>query len=262
VIDLHCHILPGIDDGAPTPDDALAMARIAVEAGTKTIVATPHVSWEWPDNDSHVIADKVTELNEAIRGAGLDLEIRPGAEIAMSRAAELDDDELRALSLGGGPWLLIECPFVSSAAGFDLFLSDLQTRGHQIVLAHPERCPAFQREPARLRSFLGQGMLSSITAGSLVGRFGRTVKAFAEDLMSTGLVDSVASDAHDAGPRRAPGITPILEGAGFGAQADWLARAVPLAVLRGTKVPPRPQAEARGSRSVLGLVGERKVTWR
>ncbi len=261
MIDLHCHILPGIDDGASTLEESLTMARLAVAAGTKTIVATPHVSWEWPDNDSRVIADKVTQVNEEILRAGLDLEVRPGAEIAMSRATELDEDELGALRLGGGEWLLIECPFVSSTAGFDGLLDDLLARGHRVVLAHPERCPAFQREPARLEAFLGKGMLASITAGSLVGRFGRTVKAFALDLMSTGMVDNVASDAHDAGPRRGPEIEPILAEAGYAAQADWLSRAVPLAVVNGYAIPPRPQAEARGARSVLGLIGERKTTW-
>jgi protein-tyrosine phosphatase len=247
MIDLHCHILPGIDDGAATLDDTLGMARAAVASGTKTMVATPHVSWEWPDNDSGLIAAKVAEVNAALQAEGLDLEVRPGAEIAMSRASELDEDELRALRLGGGPWLLIECPLVSNAAGFDLALAELQTRGHQIVLAHPERCRAFQRDPEQLRVFLSQGMLSSITAGSLVGRFGRTVKTFSETLMRTGLVDNVASDAHDAG---------------LGAQADWLSRGVPLAVLSGSRLPPRPEPESRGGRAVLGLIGERKVTWR
>ncbi len=262
MIDLHCHILPGIDDGAASLDDTLAMAKAAVAAGTKTMVATPHVSWEWPDNDAARIASKVAEVNEALLAQGLDLEVRPGAEIAMSRAAELDDDELRALRLGGGQWLLIECPFVANAAGFDFALRDLQARGHRIVLAHPERCRAFQHAPDQLRAFLSQGMLSSITAGSLIGRFGRTVKGFADLLMSTGLVDNVSSDAHDAGPRRDPAIAPILDEAGFGGQADWLGRAVPLAVLSGTRLPPRPAAEARGSRAVLGLIGERRVTWR
>ena len=87
-------------------------------------------------------------------------------------------------------------------------------------------------------------------------------QAFSETLMRTGLVDNVASDAHDTGPRRAPGITPVLEEAGFGAQADWLSRGVPPAVLNGSRIPPRPQPESRGGRAVLGLIGERKVTWR
>ncbi len=262
MVDLHCHILPGIDDGASTLDIALRMARVAVAAGTKTIVATPHVSWEWPDNDSVVIAEKIAEVNAAILTAGLDLEIRPGAEIAMSRAVELDDSELTALRLGGGPWLLIECPFLPDASGFDHALDTLQGRGHRIVLAHPERCPAFQRDPHRLERYASRGMLTSITAGSLEGRFGRTVKTFAERLMRSGMVHNVASDAHDAGPRRGPAIESILDDSGFGAQADWLARAVPLAVLSGTGIPPRPAPEALGARSVFGLIGERRTTWR
>jgi protein-tyrosine phosphatase len=245
VIDLHCHVLPGIDDGPATLEDSLALCRAAAASGTRTIVATPHVSWDWPKVDSQVVADGVARVNEAIAAEGLDLEVRPGAEVAMTRAGDLPDEELVALRLGGGPYLLVECPYSPAAAGFDAILHGLAGRGHRILLAHPERCPAFQRDRARLRAFVDADMLTSITAGAFVGRFGRGIKAFARELLDEGLVHDIASDGHGAGPQRPPTIGPELEEAGLGDRADWHARVVPLAILDGTPLPPAPPPPGR-----------------
>lgn len=240
-IDLHCHVLPGIDDGPATIDDALAIARAAVAAGTRTMIATPHVSWEWPDNNARRIAEAVDELNGTLLDEGLDLEVRPGAEIALTRAGDLDDDELSALRLGGGPFVLVECPFAQSAAGFEAPLFSLSARGHRIVLAHPERCAGFGRDPAALERLVDAGMLTSITAGSLVGRFGSEVRRVAWDMLRAGLVHNVASDAHSE-VRRPPGTAAELADAGLEDYAEWLTREVPLAILDGGPMPPAPTA--------------------
>jgi protein-tyrosine phosphatase len=240
VIDLHCHVLPGVDDGPETMADSLELCRAAVAAGTRTIVATPHVSWDWPGVTSRVVAEGTERVNEALRTEGIDLEVRPGAEIAMARAGDLSDEELDALRLGGGPYLLIECPYSPASAGFDGILQSLSERGHRILLAHPERCPAFHREPALLEAFVEAGMLTSLTAGAFVGRFGRDVERFSRRLLEHGLVHDIASDGHGASMRRPPTIGPELEAAGFGERADWHARAVPLAILDGTPLPPAP----------------------
>jgi protein-tyrosine phosphatase len=254
VIDLHCHVLPGVDDGPETLADSLELCRAAVAAGTDTIVATPHVSWDWPGVTSHVIAEGVERVNDALHAEGIDLEVRPGAEIAMTRAGDLSDEELGALRLGGGPYLLIECPYSPASAGFDAILHSVAERGHKIVLAHPERCPAFLRDQPRLQGFVDAGMLTSLTAGAFAGRFGRDVGRFARKLLEDGLVHDIASDGHGAGMRRPPSIGPELEEAGFGESADWHARAVPLAILDGTPLPPAPPPPAprkRGLRDVL-----------
>jgi protein-tyrosine phosphatase len=240
VIDLHCHVLPGVDDGPETLEDSIELCRAAVAAGTRTIVATPHVSWDWPGVTSNVIAEGVERVNDALRAEGIDLEVRPGAEIAMTRASDLSDDELEALRLGGGPYLLIECPCSPASAGFDGLLHAIAQRGHRIVLAHPERCPAFLRDQPLLQGFVDAGMLTSLTAGAFAGRFGREVERFARRLLEDGLVHDIASDGHGAGMRRPPSIGPELEEAGFGDSADWHARAVPLAILDGTPLPPAP----------------------
>lgn len=243
MVDLHCHVLPGIDDGARTPEDAVEMAQAAAAAGTRTIVATPHVSWQYP-NDAATIARLTAELSERLANAGLDLDVRAGAEIALTRTPEMSSEELDDLRLGGGPYLLVECPFTPAASGFDTLLLDLQRHGHRILLAHPERCPAFQRDPAMLYSLVRAGMLTSITAGALVGRFGTSVRDFTRDLARAEMIHNVASDAHDH-IRRPPTIARELEQAGLGPLREWLTGEVPAAILDGGDIPPRPPVTAR-----------------
>jgi protein-tyrosine phosphatase len=238
VIDLHCHVLPGIDDGPETIEGSVALARAAAAAGTHTLVATPHVSWTYP-NDAATIARLVDELRARLAAEQVALEIRPGAEIAITRLVDIDPAQIPRLGLGGGPWLLVEPPFTPVATGVDTIVLDLQQRGHQIVLAHPERCPAFHRDPRMLESLVHAGALTSITAGSLVGRFGGGVRRFALELARAGMIHNVASDAHDLTSRQ-PGIAAELEQAGLGQLTDWLTQAVPAAILDGDNIPPRP----------------------
>jgi protein-tyrosine phosphatase len=239
VIDLHCHVLAGIDDGPETMAGSVALARAAADAGTRTIVATPHVSWRY-GNDSATIAQLVAETNAAFADAGVGVTVLAGAEIAMTRAADLEAEELAALTLGGGPWLLIECPFTSVAIGLDELILELEEAGHGVVLAHPERSPAFQRDPQMLESLVRGGVLTSITAGSLVGRFGGTVRRFALGLVEAELVHNVASDAHDPEQRR-PGMADELREAGLEGMTEWLTEEVPAAIIAGEdSLPPRP----------------------
>jgi protein-tyrosine phosphatase len=115
------------------------------------------------------------------------IEVRSGAEIALISAVDMAPERLGELGLGGGSWLLIESPFTPAAGGIDLILLDIVGRGHRVVLAHPERCAAFHRDRAVLESVVCAGILTSITVGSLVGRFGGEVRRFA-----LGLVHNVA----------------------------------------------------------------------
>jgi len=235
---MHCHVLPGIDDGPETIDGSVALARAAAEAGTHTLVATPHVSWHYP-NDADTIARLVDELRARLIAEQVALEIRPGAEIAITRLVDIDPAELPRLGLGGGPWLLVEPPFTPVADNLDTIMLNLQQRGHRLLLAHPERCPAFHRDPRMLETLVHAGVLTSITAGSLVGRFGGEVRRFALELARAGMIHNVASDAHDLA-RRQPGVMAELEQAGLGPLADWLTQAVPAAILDGGEIPPRP----------------------
>jgi protein-tyrosine phosphatase len=242
MIDLHCHVLPGIDDGPETIEESVALARAAAAAGIATMVATPHVNSRTP-NDSDTITRLVDALNERLTAERVELRVVPGAEIAMTHLAEIDRAELARLGLGGGEWLLVEPPFTPVAVGLENLVQGLHRQGHRVVLAHPERCPALQRDRQMVRSLAEAGVLMSVTAGSLVGRFGNTVRNYALELAQEGLIDNVTSDAHDT-ERRPPGLSEELERAGLAVLADWLTRAVPAAILSDQTIPPRPAAAA------------------
>lgn len=238
MIDLHCHVLPGIDDGPQTIEGSMALARAARTAGIDTLVATPHVNARTP-NDAHTIAGLVYELNARLTEDHVDIEVLPGAEIAITHLAEIEPAELSRLTLGGGEWLLLEPPFTLVAPGLASLVMSLQRQGHRVVLAHPERCPALQRDREVVRSLVAAGVLMSITAGSLIGRFGGEVRSYALELAQEGLIHNVTSDAHDS-VRRPPGLADEMRQAGLTPLADWLTRAVPVAVLDGGQIPPRP----------------------
>jgi protein-tyrosine phosphatase len=254
VIDLHCHVLPGIDDGPETMDGAIELARAAAAQGTTVLVATPHVTYDHMHNTSERILGAVEEVNRALRKQRVDVMVLPGAEVALERAGELDDDELAALRLGGGPWLLVECPMVAGGMGVDGQLHALAGRGNRIVLAHPERCPVFQTDLNRLERLVEAGMLGQVTASALTGQFGRTVERIAKDMVERDLIHVAASYAHNAG-RRPPVIREHLDDAGLDGMTDWLSQAVPEAVLAGTAVPYRPARERSAPRR--GLFGRR-----
>ena len=129
----------------------------------------------------------------------------------------------------------------------DALVLDLQRRGHRVVLAHPERCPAFHRDRRPLEMLVRGGVLTSITAGSLVGRFSGEVQRFAMQLMRDDLVHNVASDTHDR-ERRPPGLSAELEQAGLGALSEWLTCGVPGAILDGSRIPPRPDFDPPSAR--------------
>jgi protein-tyrosine phosphatase len=246
VIDLHCHVLAGIDDGPESIEGSVALARAAANAGVQTLVATPHVSRHYP-NHADTVIELVDLLNERLVSEELALEVLPGAELAVTQLPEIEPAELARLGLGGGPWLLVESPLSLGAPDIGPAVTDLQTRGFRVVLAHPERCPGYQRSPAALGALVTAGAITSITAGAFVGRFGGSVRRFALELVRAGLVHSVASDAHDRS-LRPPGMASELQQAGLGSLADWLTREVPEAVLRGTDIPPRPNvAVANGA---------------
>ena len=196
MIDLHCHVLPGIDDGPLTTEGSLALARAAAAAGTRTLVATPHVSWGYP-NDADTIARLVKEVNTRLAAEPIALDVRPGAEIAITRVLDIEPAQLARLGLGGGPWLLIEPPFAGVTMSLSEIVRDLQRQGHRIVLAHPERCQAFHDDPGMLDALVRDGAITSITAGSLVGQFGESVRRFALQLAHDELIHNVVSDAHD-----------------------------------------------------------------
>jgi protein-tyrosine phosphatase len=183
-------------------------------------------------------------MRELYARDGIELELLPGAEVAVDEAARLDAATLDALRLGGSPYLMIESPYEFAGLELERTVAALMERGYGVVLAHPERCPAFIDRPNRLRELVGRGVLCSVTAGSLVGRFGSASRWFALELVRDGLAHSVDSDAHDA-ELRPPGLREGLRAAAKQLPAlarlePWLAQDMPAAILAGDPLPPRP----------------------
>jgi protein-tyrosine phosphatase len=236
VIDIHCHILPGLDDGPVNIDFSIAMARAAVADGTQIIVATPHVRADF-DVEPAAIGPAVEELNRRLQTEDVPLRVMPGAEVGWREVRGLDRPTLASLCLGTSDYLLVECPYGKSPADLEAVLDHVRDSGLKTVLAHPERCPLFQRDPDRLARLVENGALVSVTAGSLAGAFGERVQGFGFDLLERGLVHDVASDAHDH-LHRPPRIAAALHSAeavvpGLADHAPWFTIAAPVAILRG-----------------------------
>ncbi|MEV4421672.1 CpsB/CapC family capsule biosynthesis tyrosine phosphatase [Patulibacter sp. NPDC049589] len=246
MIDLHCHILPGIDDGPDDLEGSLAMAREHVARGTGVVVATPHVGWDYP-NTPEVIEAGVAEVNAALRAEGIELEVLAGAEVALTRAVDMSAEQLAGLRLGDGPWLLLEAPISVDSPGIEGLVGIVQSRGVRVLLAHPERCASFHTDPGLLERLVAAGCLAQVTAGALTGFFGRTVQGAARRYVDAGLIHVVASDAHDDA-HRAPGMSAPMEEAGYGPLAPWMGADVPRALLDGVPVPPRPAFAPRPAR--------------
>ena len=251
-VDLHAHVLPGVDDGPATLDGTFALAEAAIASGTRRIVATPHIN-ESRFIGPEAIGPAVEEVNRHLAQEGVALDVEAGAEIALPRLLDLTDADLRLLRLGTGPYLLLECPFAMVAGEFEPLIFEVQSRGHLVLLAHPERCPAFQRDPDRLARLVDRGALVQLTAGALRGAFGTRTRDFAHHLLREDLVHVLASDAHDA-VRRPPGLGDALERAeravpGILAREEWLTEEVPTAILAGDPLPFAPPLAAASRRS-------------
>jgi protein-tyrosine phosphatase len=255
-------MLPGLDDGPANLDFSVAMARAAADRGIHVTVATPHVRSDHP-TEPEAIAEGVSELNEALGAQDVELRVLAGAEVSLGKAAKLDDATLAELCLGSGNYLLVECPYRSSDVDIEGIVGDLQRRGFAPVLAHPERCPIFQRDPTRLARLVNGGVLCSITAASLAGGFGSIVRRFAIDLLFDGLVHNVASDAHDH-LHRPPDLASGFESAeaelpGIGEQASWFTVTAPVAIVTGRdSLPPRPDPPPRPPTSRWRRLVERR----
>lgn len=195
MIEVHAHLLHALDDGPATLEEALGLARAFLADGTTTVVATPHVSVRYP-TDRALRDARIAECRAALHEAGVPLQVVAGAEVDLSQARALPDADLRALALGLGNWILLEAPH--SVVPFDLpaLVGELHDRGHRALVGHPERNPHIRDDDRLLVEAVSRGALVQVTAGSLLGVFGRRVEARTWSLLERGLAHVVASDAH------------------------------------------------------------------
>jgi protein-tyrosine phosphatase len=247
-VDLHCHILPGLDDGAADMADAVAMARQAERDGIGAICATPHIRG---DHDVRIseLAAHVAELRRGVRAAGCATDILPGGEVAASRVANLTEAELAAVSLGGGGrWILLE----PSPGPIDDRLSEavelLRRRGRLAVVAHPERHLGPDLV-AHLTALIQAGALVQATAAALTAPESRDGMLL---LARAGIIHLLGSDAHSSRAGRPVALGEALRALSSmeptASHRRWIARTAPEAIVRGREVrppfPPRSRSSA------------------
>ncbi|MDZ7760729.1 MAG: CpsB/CapC family capsule biosynthesis tyrosine phosphatase [Desulfovermiculus sp.] len=203
MIDIHCHILPKLDDGPTTEDEALDMARIAVDDGITDIVCTPHHLPGLYPTRSESIKAAVRSLQDLLDSAGIALTLHPGMEIHVSAADPEDLHQGKLLSLNNhGTAVLIEFPHQFVPQNMDTLFWTFLSRGIQPVLAHVERYPGLLSNPSPLEKWVHMGIMTQVTASSLLGRFGPDVEDFAWRLIESNLAHVLATDAHSPDFRR------------------------------------------------------------
>jgi protein-tyrosine phosphatase len=255
VIDLHCHILPGIDDGPKSAADALELARRLAGDGVRAVAATPHLRDDHPRVRADELADRCEDLRESLRAAAIDLDVIAGAEVDLVRALEASDEELRLASFGQrGEDLLLEAPYGPLPTSFEEQIFRLAVRGYRIVLAHPERNPSLQRDPARLSELVRRGVLLQVTLHSLLRRPTRSRSTeLARSLVAEGTAHVLASDAHGPrGARRERLRAGLAEARALaGPYADWMVDDAPAAILAGEPLPQSPAVSSTPGRNRL-----------
>ena len=242
MVDLHSHILAGLDDGARTLEESVEIALTAARDGISVMAATPHVRDDYPTS-IETMERLVLELDRVLRVQGIGLRVLGGAEIAIPRLLTLSDRELRRLGLGGNPrYLLVEFPYLGWPLSLETEIWTLRRRGFTPVLAHPERNPEVQLAPARLAPLVAAGALVQLTAASVDGRLGQRNKRTAATLIAAGHAHIIASDAHWPG-LRAAGLSSAAAAVGDAELAGWLTRGVPSAIVEDRPIPLRPENE-------------------
>lgn len=205
MVELHAHLLPGIDDGPRTMEDAIDLVRAFVADGVRGVVVTPHVFPGRFDNLRGGIERAVEAFRAVVADLGLPLSLRAGGEVRVSEDLPrlLESGELPFVGdLEGRSVLLLEMPDDQIPVGMGKLLDWLSHRRVQVLIAHPERNRGIRRDPARAESMVREGVLLQITAGALLGDFGPQVEGIARRLLERECVAVVASDAH--GARRRP----------------------------------------------------------
>ncbi|CAM5390352.1 Tyrosine-protein phosphatase YwqE [Streptomyces afghaniensis] len=197
MIDIHSHILPGIDDGAQTIEDSINMAKEAVNEGITTIIATPHHKNNQYINKKSSILEKVNDLNAVLKQENIPLNILPGQEVRIYGEVIEDYYKEEILTLNHTKYLFIEFPSSSVPRYAERLLYDLQTEGIIPIIVHPERNKELQIKPDLLYQFVKNGALTQVTASSVAGYFGKNVKKFSEQLIEHNLTHFIASDAHN-----------------------------------------------------------------
>jgi len=201
LIDLHCHLLPGADDGAKNLDTSLEMARLAVADGITVTACTPHILPSVYDNEGPAIKAAVALLQQALAIAGIPLRLISGADVHIYPNLVPGLRESRIATLNTSRYFLLELPHHVVPPHLEGHIFGLQTAGYVPILTHPERLSWIDSHYSLIRRIVNNGVWLQLTAGSLTGRFGRRPRYWAERMLDEGLCHVLATDAHNTTTR-------------------------------------------------------------
>lgn len=240
VIDLHTHVLPGLDDGTRSLAEARALALDAAAQGVSALAATPHVRDDYPTTPD-AMEDAVAELREDFARHGVPVEVLHGAEVALDLLWAVPPEDLRRLTIAQtGRYLLLEVPYRGWPLALETAVLRLLELGVTPLLAHPERNPEVQDRPDRVTGVVEAGALVQVTAASVEGSRDRAAQAAARRLLELELVHVIASDSH--GPHIArQGMADAVSALADPELGKYLTVDVPGAIVAGEPVPELPQ---------------------
>lgn len=266
MIDLHCHILPGMDDGPESPAEAVAMCRAAAADGIETIVATPHCKPGTYEFTGAGILEAVDILSGELKKQGLDIRILPGAEVTVSPEMYASLKPGGYLAINRGRYFLAEFSPLSVPTRWDAFLLSFLDAGMTPIIAHPERNAWFINHPEALAAAVHSGILVQITAMSITGGFGPEARDFSVSLLRQNLVHAIASDGHSADirpPQLAEAVALAADVVGR-ERAEALVTAIPRAIIDNQPIPnldpveyaPQTRLQRRSWLQRLGFANE------
>jgi protein-tyrosine phosphatase len=201
MVDVHCHILPGVDDGARDLSESIEMAKKAVEQGIHTIVATPHHLNNRYENPKQSIIDRVRELNQVLLEEKIDLNVLPGQETRIYGEMVKGYETGEILPIDNTQYVSVEFSSGHVPRYAEQLFYDLQTKGLIPVIVHPERNQEIIDRPELLYQLVKKGALTQVTAASVCGDFGKKIKSFTMQLIDANLTHFIASDAHNTSNR-------------------------------------------------------------
>lgn len=241
MVDIHCHILPGIDDGAQDMAESVQMARMAYDSGVTDIAVTPHFRGERESLDLiPVIEEGVLKLRKALFEEGIDINIHQGAEILCVAETPYLAEAGLLPTIGDSKYVLLEFYFDESLFFMNECLGAISNAGYTPIVAHPERYDAVQRDSRTLIRWFREGYILQLNKGSILGSLGRGAELVADFMLDNGLAHLIASDAHSS-ERRTPdmnGLRRYLSENIDGGYTRIILRDNPRRILKGKDVVP------------------------